>query len=188
MFFVFRDSNVITIWVMNILCTFHIFMYGYVTLGLSFYMNGFGIKLSSKIIMTLKKNLSIYLSIFPASDILFSFKSLGQHQTKQQLYGHLPHLKNHLIKTNKTGPTLLEMQTRTHKWRSSMLPDTWTGQCLSASKNKHKLCVDAGCSLEDLQGAMEDPIYPTTPLGQDMTRSQFFKRSLIGLNSEFSFS
>ena len=31
MFFVFRDSYVIYIWVMNILCTFHIFMYGYVT-------------------------------------------------------------------------------------------------------------------------------------------------------------
>ena len=33
-----------------------------------------------------------------------------------------------------------------------------------------------------------DPIYPTPPLGQDMTQGQFFKRSLTGLNSEFSFS
>ena len=33
-----------------------------------------------------------------------------------------------------------------------------------------------------------DPIYPTPPLGQDMTQGQFFKRSLAGLNSEFSFS
>ena len=31
-FFVFRDSYVLCIYVMNILCTFHIFMYGYVTL------------------------------------------------------------------------------------------------------------------------------------------------------------
>ena len=31
-------------------------------------------------------------------------------------------------------------------------------------------------------------IYPTPPLGQDMTHGQFFKRSLTGLNSEFSFS
>ena len=30
-FFVFRHSYVIYIWVINILCTFHIFMYGYVT-------------------------------------------------------------------------------------------------------------------------------------------------------------
>ena len=29
---------------------------------------------------------------------------------------------------------------------------------------------------------------PTPPLGQDMTQGQFFKRSLTGLNSEFSFS
>ena len=33
-----------------------------------------------------------------------------------------------------------------------------------------------------------DPIYQTPPLGQDMTIGQFFKRSLTGLNSEFSFS
>ena len=33
-----------------------------------------------------------------------------------------------------------------------------------------------------------DPIYPTPPIGQDMTQGQFFKWSLIGLNSEFSFS
>ena len=31
-------------------------------------------------------------------------------------------------------------------------------------------------------------IYPTPPLGQDITQDQFFKRSLTGLNSEFSFS
>ena len=30
-------------------------------------------------------------------------------------------------------------------------------------------------------------IYLTPPLGQDMTQGQFFKRSLTGLNSEFSF-
>ena len=31
-------------------------------------------------------------------------------------------------------------------------------------------------------------ILPTLPLGQDMTQGQFFKQSLTGLNSEFSFS
>ena len=30
-----------------------------------------------------------------------------------------------------------------------------------------------------------DSIYPTPPLGQDMTQGQFFKRSLAGLNSVF---
>ena len=29
---------------------------------------------------------------------------------------------------------------------------------------------------------------PTPPLGQDMTQGRFFKRSLTGLNLEFSFS
>ena len=29
---------------------------------------------------------------------------------------------------------------------------------------------------------------PTPPLGQDMTQGRVFKRSLTGLNSEFSFS
>ena len=31
-------------------------------------------------------------------------------------------------------------------------------------------------------------ILPTPPHGQDMTQGQFFKRSLTGFNSEFSFS
>ena len=31
-------------------------------------------------------------------------------------------------------------------------------------------------------------IYPTPPLRQDMPQGQFFKQSLTGLNSEFSFS
>ena len=31
-------------------------------------------------------------------------------------------------------------------------------------------------------------IYPTPPLGQDIIQGQYFKRSLTGLNLEFSFS
>ncbi len=34
-FFVFRDLYVLCIYVMNILCTFPIFMYGYVTISLN---------------------------------------------------------------------------------------------------------------------------------------------------------
>ena len=41
---------------------------------------------------------------------------------------------------------------------------------------------------EERMGEKIDPIYPTPPLGKDMTQGQFFKRSLAGLNSEFSFS
>ena len=39
-------------------------------------------------------------------------------------------------------------------------------------------------SLQEFDGT----IYQTPLLGQDMTQGQFFKRSLTGLNSEFSFS
>ena len=45
-------------------------------------------------------------------------------------------------------------------------------------------------SIQRLEGYIQkhDPIYPTPPLGQDMTQGQFLKRSFAGLNSEFSFS
>ena len=36
-----------------------------------------------------------------------------------------------------------------------------------------------------MKGREKDPIYPTPPLGQDMTQGQFLSG---GLNSEFSFS
>ena len=36
--------------------------------------------------------------------------------------------------------------------------------------------------------ALNHPIYPTPPLGQDMTQGQFLSGVLTGLNSEFSFS
>ncbi len=45
------------------------------------------------------------------------------------------------------------------------------------------MCADASVCDHDV-----DPIYPTPPLGQDMTQGQFFKQSLAGLNSEYSFS
>ena len=38
-FFAFRISNVLCIYVMNILCTFHILMYGYVTTIIQFNIN-----------------------------------------------------------------------------------------------------------------------------------------------------
>ena len=43
-------------------------------------------------------------------------------------------------------------------------------------------------TLEDIMFFLHDDIYLTPPLGQDMTQGQFFKRSLAGFNSEFSFS
>ena len=54
------------------------------------------------------------------------------------------HLTHHPSKTSKTCGTLLEMQGRTHKWRSSMDPYTWTCQCWPISKNlfTSALCRD----------------------------------------------
>ena len=46
----------------------------------------------------------------------------------------------------------------------------------------------AGIGLHVNAHKTEYHIYLTPPLGQDMTQDQFFKRSLTGLNSEFSFS
>ena len=43
-------------------------------------------------------------------------------------------------------------------------------------------------SLSDKYAREIYPIYPTPPFGQDMTPGQFFKWSLTGLNSQFSFS
>ena len=57
---------------------------------------------------------------------------------------------------------------------------------ISQSVRKAAIIVSSKGSL--YFGANLDPIYPTPPLGQDMTQGQFFKRSLAGLYSEFSFS
>ena len=43
------------------------------------------------------------------------------------------------------------------------------------------------CACAHVKYLFADPIYPTPPLGQDMTQGHF-KWSLTGLNSEFSFS
>ena len=47
---------------------------------------------------------------------------------------------------------------------------------------------DCNIVLSEFKLQLYYHIYPTPPLGQDMTQGQFFKRSLSGLNSEFSFS
>ena len=52
---------------------------------------------------------------------------------------------------NKTCGALMEKQ----GW-SSMGPYTWMNQCWLISKSLHQLCVNTGCCLEDLLGAMDD--------------------------------
>ena len=50
----------------------------------------------------------------------------------------------------------------------------------------YNICIKDSADRESV--VLGYHIYPTSPLGQDMTQGQFFKRSLTGLNLEFSFS
>ena len=64
------------------------------------------------------------------------YKSWKQHPLETIAVQPLTsHLKNHPNQTNKTCGTLLEKQGRTHKWRSSMDPFTWTCQSWPTNKN-----------------------------------------------------
>ena len=84
-------------------------------------------------------------------------KSWRQHSTKQQLYGHLsPITKTKIRWTRHVG----------HCWRcrDELISDVllWTplhGQAKTgqpAQTYKQQLCVDTGCSSEDLLEAMDD--------------------------------
>ena len=64
------------------------------------------------------------------------------------------HLKNYPSTTSKACKILLEKQGQTHKQHSFMNPYTQTHQCWLTSKNFYQLCMDTGCCLEDLPGAM----------------------------------
>ena len=137
-------------------------------------------------------------------------KSWQQHPTRHQLYGHLP-LITKTIQVRRTRHA-------GHCWRSrdELISDVllWTptyGRAKPARTYIQQLCEDTGCSLEDLPEVMNDRekwqervsdndkdnnsnsrlclilfTNPSAPAGYD-TRS-IFKRSLTGLNSEFSFS
>ena len=85
-------------------------------------------------------------------------KSWRQHPTKQQLYGHLPPIMK----------TIQVRRTRhvEHCWRNrdELISDIllWTpshGRAKAewpARTYIQQLCADTGCSLEDLQGVMDD--------------------------------
>ena len=64
---------------------------------------------------------------------------------------------------------------------------THSGGSYERKSRGRKLADEMGRGKKD-PIILSYPIYPTPPLGQDMTQGQFFKRSLTGLNSEFSFS
>ena len=85
-------------------------------------------------------------------------KSLKQHSTKQQLYGHLPPIS----KTIQIRWTRHEG----HCWRSKneLISDVflWTPSHIHASVGwptrnyQQQPCINTGCSLEDLPEAMND--------------------------------
>ena len=84
-------------------------------------------------------------------------KSLRQHPTKQQLYGHLP-LVTKTIKSQRTRQV-------GHCWRSrdKLISDVllWTlsqGRAKAGHPDRtciQQLCADTGCSPEDLPKAMD---------------------------------
>ena len=65
-----------------------------------------------------------------------------------------------------------------------LFPPSFVGESLP-SLLLFRLVVMSMGSVDVVTGDDVDPIYPTPPLGQDMTQGQFFKRSLTGFNSVF---
>ena len=79
-------------------------------------------------------------------------KSWRQHPTKQQLYGHLLPISSKICRI---CWALLKKQGGTQRQYSPMDFYTWINQCWLANKNYiHQLCMDTGCSLEDLPKMM----------------------------------
>ena len=58
--------------------------------------------------------------------------------------------------TQMTCGTVLEKQGQTHKRHSLMDSCTWMCHYWSTSKDLHQLCMDTGCSVENLSRAMDD--------------------------------
>ena len=92
---------------------------------------------------------------------------------------------------------LMSKNLKTQKVIKSFVPELSSRKCFSCFEiPMFYVCYErsmyvshisvSGYVTENLRGFIS--YFPTPPLGQDMTQGQFFKRSLTGLNSEFSFS
>ena len=103
-------------------------------------------------------------------------KSWRQHPTKQQLYGYLPPITKtiQIRRTRHAG----------HCWKSKegLISDVllWT-----PSNGREKAGWPARTYIQQL---CVDPIYTPPPARAGYDTRSIFKRSLTGLNSEFSFS
>ena len=114
-------------------------------------------------------------------------KSWRQHPTRHQLYGHLPPITKNIQvrRTRHAG----------HCWRSrdELISDVllWTptyGRAkagLPARTYIQQLYEDTGCSPEDLPEVI---LFTNSSARAGYDTRSIFKRSLTGLNSEFSFS
>ena len=90
-------------------------------------------------------------------------------------WGYLSNLvQSWLLASNNTEI----LNTYTWLWLTSDLRGLNKGHCA-------KFCESSQVWQTPEEGQRTYHIYPTPPLGQDMTQGQFFKRSLTGLNSEF---
>ena len=85
-------------------------------------------------------------------------QSWRQHPTKQQLYGHLPHILK-TIQVRRTRHAGLCWR-RKDKLISNVLlwnhSHGWARVGQQARTYLQQLCVDTGCSMEDLPGAMDN--------------------------------
>ena len=84
---------------------------------------------------------------------------------------------------NRTIASTLKMQIRTVQRLRAQL-NTSDDPLEVVERKDTAMKIQTKGFIEKVQ-VITDPIYPTPPLGQDMTQGQFFKRSLTGLNSEF---
>ena len=119
--------------------------------------------------------------------------------------GDLLYIDQHVLNESKTRWKNLAIAWIDYKKANDMVPQSWIIKCLKMYKISEVInfikktmktwkveLTARGKSLTEVKikrGIFHgDPTYPTPPLRQDMTQSQFLKRSLAGLNSEFSFS
>ena len=80
----------------------------------------------------------------------------------------------------------------TQYWRSSYLPNPSQGVLVLCEMHsvRSRIWTRVAVSIPPTTITITPraPLFFSPPLGQDMTQGQFFKRSLTGFNSEFSFS
>ena len=69
-------------------------------------------------------------------------KSWRQHPTKHQLYGYLPPIMTTIqVRRTRHTRTLLEKQSKVHKWCTPMDPHIWPSKSRTTSSNIHTVAM-----------------------------------------------